>query len=75
MTKEAKIALKLTGIILDYFGLKEGVYSKLKQIWDFSVEITEDSKLDEKQKFIIKLTLGIRAFLKGERAEDIEPKL
>ena len=75
MTKEAKIALKLTGIILDYFGLKEGVYSKLKQIWDFSVEITEDSKLDEKQKFIIKLTQGITAFLKGERAEDIEPKL
>ncbi len=75
MTKEAKIALKLTGIILDYFGLKEGVYSKLKQIWDFSVEITEDSKLDEKQKFIIKLTQGITAFLKGEKAEDIEPKL
>lgn len=75
MTKEAKIALKLTGIILDYFGLKEGVYSKLKQIWDFSVEITEDSKLDEKQKFIIKLTQGITAFLKRERAEDIEPKL
>lgn len=66
-----KLANEIVGIILDCFGLKEGVFAHIKSLWNFGSEIANEIKIDNKQKFIYNLTTGIEVYLRNEHIERI----